>query len=55
MKKCRYLLLLVLFVMPIRFVNAAVSASISISTNTTIVGNSGTAVLTIDAGGRYIK
>ena len=54
MKKCRYLLLLVLFIMPIRYVDAAVSANISISTNTTIVGNSGTAVLTIDAGGQHI-
>ena len=54
MRKYRIILLLFVFVFNLKVVNASVSASISVSTSNTIVGNSGTATLTVNANGQHI-
>ena len=54
MKWCKYLLIIFLLFVPFGVVDAAVTASISVSTSSTIVGNSGKATLSIDAGGQHI-
>ena len=54
MKKYKRILILLVLFCNIKIVNASVTADISVSTNNTIVGNNGTATLTINANGQHI-